>query len=101
MNWGRPTGLPHVVGTDPGAGTAHPIPTGARAFFFRAVGTGPVAVRVFGSTSLTGLLTAAFLADVGITYGPFDISPQSDTHVQVGEVGAAAVTAYYISFTRG
>jgi hypothetical protein len=101
MSWGRARGLPNIIGTDPGAGTDHPIPSGARRFSMYAIGTAGdrVLFRTASDATLTGIAGNSFIGPVGVILGPFDIDPQSDTHIQVSEQGAG-VTAYYISFTR-
>jgi hypothetical protein len=102
MQWGRPANLPNVIGTDPGAGTSHAIPSGARQFFMFAVGSAGdrVLFRAAPNDDETDIATESFIGPVGVILGPFDISPQADTHIQVSE-GGTGVTAYYISFTRG
>lgn len=100
MSWGRPSNVAPIIGTDPGTGTDHTIPNGATAFTFYAVGTGAVGVRTTGSASLTNIATTSHVVPTGVLVGPFSINPQADTHVQVVEIGAAAVTAYYINFLR-
>lgn len=101
MTWGRPGSFATIIGTDPTTGTDHAIPNGATAYTIYAVGTGAVAHRTTGSSALTNILTTSNVVPVGVLAGPYAISPQADTHIQVAEIGAAAITAYYISFMRG